>query len=324
MSMRTKLILLAAMLLPGVPNVGMAAEPAYPSRPITIVSGYPPGTPVDSVARIIAVKLGERMQQPVIVENRSGAGSSIGAAAVARAQPDGYTLFISSIANTVNPSLNKLSFDFVKDLAPISMVVNVPVVLVVPSSGPTTLAGLVAAAKSRPGELTFGSSGTGTATHLFAELFSIQTAVKFTHIPYKGSSETVRDLLAGRLDLTFSPAGTVIPHIKSGKLRALAISGQQRAAALPDVPTFSEAGVQGLDFSLWFGLNAPAGTPASIIAYLNKELGVVLDFPEVKSQLAAQAAYPAWSTSDSFGLFVRRDTDRWARVVKAAGIQQSN
>lgn len=292
----------------------------YPTRPVTIIVGYPAGTPVDTIARVIAGKLTERAGRPFLVENKPGAGSSIGAAYVAKAAPDGYTLYLSSIANTTDPSFNKLSFDFAKDLAPISQVCNVPVLLVVPPSGPATVAELIKEAKNKPGSLAFGSSGIGTATHLFAELFSRDSSIKLAHIPYKGSSQAVVDLLAGRIQMMFSPAGTVLQQVKSGKLIALAVSGTQRLAELPNVPTFGESGIKSLDFSLWFGLNTTARTPQPVIDYLNKQVAAVLDDPDIKAKLVPQMIFPVSTSSESFGAFIREDIDRWRRVVAAAGL----
>jgi tripartite-type tricarboxylate transporter receptor subunit TctC len=292
----------------------------YPTRPVTIIVGYPAGTPVDTIARVIAGKLTERAGRPFLVENKPGAGSSIGAAYGAKAAPDGYTLYISSIANTTDPSFNKLSFDFAKDLAPISQVCNVPVLLVVPPSGPATVAELIKEAKNKPGSLAFGSSGIGTATHLFAELFSRDSSIKLAHIPYKGSSQAVVDLLAGRIQMMFSPAGTVLQQVKSGKLIALAVSGTQRLAELPNVPTFGESGIKSLDFSLWFGLNTTARTPQPVIDYLNKQVAAVLDDPDIKAKLVPQMIFPVSTSSESFGAFIREDLDRWRRVVAAAGL----
>ena len=292
----------------------------YPTRPVTIIVGYPAGTPVDTIARVIAGKLTERAGRPFLVENKPGAGSSIGAAYVAKAAPDGYTLYLSSIANTTDPSFNKLSFDFAKDLAPISQVCNVPVLLVVPPSGPATVAELIKEAKNKPGSLAFGSSGIGTATHLFAELFSRDSSIKLAHIPYKGSSQAVVDLLAGRIQMMFSPAGTVLQQVKSGKLIVLAVSGTQRLAELPNVPTFGESGIKSLDFSLWFGLNTTARTPQPVIDYLNKQVAAVLDDPDIKAKLVPQMIFPVSTSSESFGAFIREDLDRWRRVVAAAGL----
>ena len=223
--------------------------------------------------------------QTVIVENKPGAGSSLAAAAVVKSPPDGYTLYLSSIANATNPSFNKLTFDFVTDLAPVSMVADAPVVLAVHPSMPATVQDLVAEAKKKPGQLAFGSSGTGTATHLFAELFAYETAIKLTHVPYKGKlADRHRSARRPYSDRCFPRAGTVVPHIKAATLRGLAVSGRERLAGLPDIPTFAEAGVKGLDSALWFGLNTTAGTPASVIAYLNKEVGAVLNLPDVKER----------------------------------------
>jgi tripartite-type tricarboxylate transporter receptor subunit TctC len=316
-----KSIVLALALTAGLPVVSAKAQDTYPTHTVSIVVGYPGGTPVDTIARVIATKLTDRFGKPVIVENKPGAGSSIGAAFVAKATPDGYTLHLSSIANTTNPAFNKLSFDFAEDLAPVSQVCDVPVLLVVPSSGPQSVADLIAQAKAKPGDFSFGSSGTGTATHLFGELFAHETGTKLTHIPYKGSSQAVVDLLAGRIQIMFSPAGTVLPHIKSGQLRALAVSGRHRVTSLPDIPTFDEAGVKHLDFSLWFGLNTTAGVPKPIINQLNKQIAAVLALPEVKAELEPQMIFPVSTTSESFGAFIREDIERWKRVVKESGLQ---
>src|SRR3569623_322959 len=292
----------------------------YPARPVTIIVGYPGGTPVDTIARVIAGKMTARVGKPFVVENKPGAGSSIGAAYVAKAAPDGYTLYLSSIAITTDPSFNKLSVDFAMDLAPISQVCNVPVLLVVPPSGPASVADLIKDAKAKPGTLAFGSSGIGTATHLFAELFSTDSAIKLAHIPYKGSSQAVVDLLAGRIQMMFSPAGTVLQHVKSGKLVALAVSGNQRLAELPNVPTFGETGIKGLDFSLWFGLNTTGGAPKPVIDYLNKQVAAVLADPEVKAKLVPQMIFPVSTSSAAFGAFIREDLQRWQQVVDAAGL----
>jgi len=319
--MNIKRLCLTTILLMTLPLAGALAQDAYPARTVTIVVGYPGGTPVDTIARVIATKLTDRVGKPFIVEDKPGAGSSLGAAYVVKAPADGYTLYLSSIANTTNPAFNKLTFDFAKDLAPISQVCDVPVLLVVPPSGPKTVAELIAQAKAKPGELAFGSSGSGTATHLFAELFSHETSTKLTHIPYKGSSQAVVDLLAARIQIMFSPAGTVLPHIKAGKLRALAVSGHQRLSDLPDVPTFDEAGVKHLDFSLWFGLNTTAGTPKPVIDYLNKQVAAVLALPDVRAKLVPQMIFPVSTTSENFGAFVSEDIERWKRVVRDAGLR---
>ena len=298
------------------------SQGSYPDKPVKIIVGFPPGTTGDVIARLMAPKMSEGLGQQIVIENKPGAGSSIGAEAVARAPADGYTLLVSTIANTINPSLFKLSFDFQRELAPIAMLAEAPGLLVAhPSSGAQNVQELVAAAKSRPGEILYGSSGIGTFTHLYGELFNLATGVKLAHVPYKGSSQAVTDLLAGRIQLLFTPASTLIPHVKAGTIRALGAIGARRLEALPEVPTLAEAGIAGFEASLWFGLNAPAGTPRGAIERLNREVNRVLALPEIKAQLAAQSIDAVPGTSEQFDALVRQDTEKWARVVKTAGVK---
>jgi tripartite-type tricarboxylate transporter receptor subunit TctC len=287
---------------------------------VKIVVGFPPGTTGDLIARLIAPKMGEGLGQPVVVENRPGGGSSIAAESVVRAPADGSTLLLSTIANTINPSLFKLGFDFSKDLAPIALLAEAPALLVAHPSALHSAQDLVAAAKAKPGEILYGSSGNGTVTHLYGELFNLAAGVKLTHIPYKGSSQAVTDLLAGRIQLLFTPASTVIPHVKAGTLKALGAIGGKRIPALPEVPTLAETGIAGFDAALWFGLNAPAATPVPALERLNREALRALALPEVKAQLAAQSVEPVPGSREAFGAFIGKDTEKWARVVKAAGI----
>lgn len=295
-------------------------QSGYPDKPIRILVGFPPGTTGDLIGRAMAPRMSESLGQQIVIENRPGAGSSLGADAVAKAPADGYTLLLSTIANTINPSLYKLSFDFEKDLVPISLLAEAPALLVAHPSAPGTLGELVAAAKAKPGEIQYASSGNGTVTHLYGELFNLATGAKIGHVPYKGSSQAVTDLIAGRVALLFTPASTVVPHVQSGRLRALAAIGRQRLAALPDVPTFAQAGIAGFESALWFGLNAPAGTPRAVIERLNRETGRVLALPEVKKILQGSSIEPIPGTAENFGAFIRADIERWARVVKTAGI----
>jgi tripartite-type tricarboxylate transporter receptor subunit TctC len=297
------------------------AQDAYPDKPVRIVVGFPPGTTADVIARLMAPKMSEGSGRQFIVENRAGAGSSIAAEAVARAPADGSTLLVSTIANAINPSLFKLSFDFAKDLAPVALLAETPGLLIAHPSAPSGVRELVAAAKAKPGEIAYGSSGNGTVTHLWGELFNLASGVKLTHVPYKGSSQAVTDLLAGRIALLFTPASTVVPQVRAEKAKALAVIGRQRLAALPEVPTLAESGIAGFDSSLWFGLNAPAGTPAAAIARLNREAVRVLALPEMRAQLAAQSIDPAPASSEQFGALIREETEKWARVAKAAGIR---
>jgi len=299
------------------------AQERYPARPIRIIIGFPPGTTGDVIARVLSPRLNERLGQPIVIENRPGAGSSLAAEAVAHAPADGYTLLLSTIANAINPSLySGLSFDFSRDLAPVVLLAEVPALLVAHPSLPAgNPAELVTLARSKPGEIAYASSGTGTVTHLYGELFNLATGVKLTHVPYKGSSQAITDLLAGRIALLFSPASTVIPHVKAGTLKALGVIGQRRIAALPMVPTFAEGGIAGFEAGLWFGLNAPAGTPRAVVDRLNSELARALEQAEVKAQLAGQGIEVAPGSSGQFAALIAAETDKWARVVKGAGLK---
>jgi tripartite-type tricarboxylate transporter receptor subunit TctC len=318
--MRTVAFLLAAALSLGAP-VCAWAQGAYPSRPVKIVVGFPPGSAADVVARIVAARMGEGLGQPLVVENRPGAGSSIAAENVVRAPADGYTLLFGTIANTINTSLSKnLAFDFVRDLVPVAPLASVPNLLVVhPALAVHSVRDLILAAKAKPGEILYGSSGNGTGPHLSGELFNLMTGVKLVHVPYQGSPQAMTDLLAGRVQLMFAPASTALPHIKAGTLRALASSGAARAGAAPDLPTIAESGLPGFDTSLWFGLLAPASTPRDIVDRLHREIARVLAEPEVKAQLAGQGIDPMSGTPAQFAAHIREETMKWARVVQASG-----
>jgi len=305
-------------------GVGQAwAQAGYPNKPVRVVIGFPAGTTGDVVMRILAPLLGDLMGQPVIVENRPGAGSSIAAEAIARSRPDGYTLLLSTTANVINPSLYPgLSYDFLRDLTPVTMLGEAPALLVGhPSLNAKTLPELVALAKARPESMSFASSGNGTFTHLYGELFNQTQGVRLTHIPYKGSSQALTDLLAGRVSLLFTPASTVMAHVKAGTLKAFGLIGRQRLTALPDVPSFAETGIADFESALWFGLNAPAGTPIDIVERLGKELTTVLARPDVRAQLSAQSFNTLPGGVAPFADLLSKETGKWSRIVKAANIK---
>ena len=308
----------AALLL--ATSGGACGQAKFPDRPVKIVVGFPPGSTGDIIGRLIAPKMSESLGQPVVVENRPGGGSSIAAESVARATGDGSTLLLSTIANTINPSLFKLGFDFSRDFTPITLLAEAPALLVGHPSAPQTVQALIAEARAKPGEILYASSGNGTVTHLYGELFNLAAGVKLAHIPYKGSLQAVADLLAGRIQVLFTPASTVVPHVKAGTLRALGTIGRQRLPALPEVPTLAEAGVAGFDAALWFGLNAPAATPTSTVDRLNKETVRAIGLPEIRAQLLALSIDPAPGSSEAFGAFIARDTQKWARVIRTSGI----
>jgi tripartite-type tricarboxylate transporter receptor subunit TctC len=295
---------------------------AQGDKPLRLVIGFPPGTTADVIARLMAPRMAEGLGQPVIVENRPGAGSSIAAESVARAPADGSTLLVSTIANSINPALYKLGFDFTRDLTPIALLAEAPGLLVASAEFPVNSAReLIAAAKAAPGMILYGSSGNGTVTHLYGELFNLGAGVKLGHVPYKGSSQALTDLLAARIQLLFTPASTVVPHVRAEKIKALGAIGRKRLAALPGVPTLAEAGIAGFESGLWFGLNAPAGTPRPMVERLNREVLRVLELAEIRAQLATQSIEAAGGTPEQFGELIRGDTAKWARVVETARIK---
>ena len=310
-------LVIAGTLLPALSH----AQQAWPSRSVRMVVGFPPGSAADVVARLAVPRIAEGLGQPVIVDNRAGASSNIGTEAVVRAAPDGYTILLSSVANTINASLVKgLAFDFLKDLAPVAGMATSPNLLVAhPSLNVKTVQELVAVAKSKPEGVLYGSSGNGTAPHLSGELFNLMAGTKLVHVPYKGSPAAVTDLLAGRVLVMFSPISSVLQHIKAGSVRALASTGAQRAGAAPDLPTVAEAGLPGYETSLWFGVHVPAATPREVIERLNREAARALGNAELRALLAAQGFDPMSGSAAQFGSYVRQDAEKWAKVVQASG-----
>jgi len=294
---------------------------AYPAKSIRVIVGFPPGSGADITARVIGAKAGEALAQQVIVDNRPGAASNIAAELAAKAPADGYTLFIGTVANTINATLYpRLPFDFARDFAPVVLTTAAPNVLVVHTSVPAkSVKELIALAKIRPGQLNYASAGTGTAPHLSGELFNAMAGIRMVHIPYKGSPPAVTDLLAGEVALMFSPSSTVLPHVKSGRLRALAVTTAARLPSLPELPTVAESGLKGYETITWFGFVAPAKTPQAIVARLNAEIVKVLALPEVRNPFEIQGIEVIGGTPEQFASYIRDEITKWAKVIRLSG-----
>ena len=296
----------------------------YPSRPVRIVVGFPAGAAGDLVSRALAGYLGGALGQQFIVENRPGASSNIATEYAARAPKDGYTLFLGTVANVVNAAVSpNLSFDFKKDFEPIALAATVPVVLVVhPSLGVKSVAELIALAQSKPGELSFASSGVATTPHLAGILLNVRAGIKLVGVPYQGSSPAVTDLLAGRTQIMFSAVSVVLPHIQAGTLKALAWAAPKRGAVLPDLPTVAEVGLPELDASIWFGLMAPAGTPKEIQDKIAQTLNAGLKSAELRGQLDKMGYVPLGGTPEDFTRYVDSELRKWQTAVEAAGTKK--
>ena len=303
---------------------GLAAA-AWPEKPIRLIVPYPPGGATDVIGRVMAQRLSGVLGQNVIVDNRGGAGGNIGADAVAKAAPDGYTLLMGAVtSHSIMSTLEKstIKYNFEKDLVPISIVGSVPLVFVVHPSVPVkTLKELITYAKSKPGELSFASSGAGAPQRLAAEMFKRSAGVEMIHVPYKGSGPAMTDLMGGQVLTMVETVPAALPHIRSGKLRALAVTTPQRISMLPDVPTAGEAGMPGFEVSSLFGILAPAGTPRDIVARLNSEITRLLGQPEVQAQLLAQGAYSVTTTPEQAAARVHQEVEMWAKVIKEANVK---
>ncbi len=294
----------------------------YPAKPVTMIVGFPPGTATDSVGRILGERLGARLGKPFIVDNKPGQGGSIGAAAAAKAPPDGYTLLVSATAPlATNPHLySKLPYDSSRDFAPIGLHSWLPYALVVnPNARITTFAELVERAKAEPGKLSYASIGNGTTSHLLMSMLMELTGTKMSHIPYKGSAQAQTDLIGGHVDMTFDTMVSVMPHVKAGTLKALAVSTLSRSKFAPEIPTLSELGVSGFDAGAWLGLLAPAGTPKPIVEKLNRELNAILDEPETQKRLLALGAEILKSTPDEFAAYIKSESEKWGNRVRQSG-----
>jgi tripartite-type tricarboxylate transporter receptor subunit TctC len=299
-----------------------AQAPAYPAKPVRIVVGFAAGGGTDVAARIAAQKLGESLGQSFVVDNRPGASGTIAAEIVAKSQPDGYTLIVGTQTNfAVAPAMyGKVGYDPARDFAPIAVFATSPLLLVVhPSQPVNSVAQLIALAKSRPGQLTFGVGGAGTTPHMSTALFKLMTGVDMVMVPYKGEAPAVTDLLSGQITLMFSNLPVVLPHARSGKLRGLAVTSAQRVAVAPEFPTVAESGLPGFEVETWFGLLAPAGTPRDIVAKLNAETVRAMNLPDVKDKMAAQGLFVVGGTADEFGSYLKAEIAKWAKVVKDSG-----
>lgn len=301
-----------------------ASDGDYPSKPIRIIVPYVPGGASDAVARQVGQKLSDLFGKPVVVENKPGAGGNIGADYVAKAAPDGYTLLLAAAGfMTAAPSMYKnLPFDPAKDFQPLSLLVNAPLLIVVnPNVAATNLSELIALAKAEPGKMTIANGGVGTAQHLGAEYFADYAGIKVNHIAYKGSAPATVDLIAGVVDASLDNLVTLIPHLKTERLRPIAVTSAKRVSILPDVPTASEAGLKGFETGTWYGLVGPAGLSPPIVAKLNKAILQILQMPDVSSRLLEQGLEPAGGTPEAFGELVREGIVRNAKIIKAAGIE---
>jgi tripartite-type tricarboxylate transporter receptor subunit TctC len=300
------------------------AQGNYPNRPIQLVVTVPPGGAADFVGRLIAAKLADALGQSVVITNRGGAGGTTAAAAVAKSDPDGYTLLLNTIAtHGIGPHIYaNLPYDPVKDFSPVILIAKLPLIMAVNADVPAqSVKDLIAQAKARPGELSFCSAGTGGAPHLAGELFKSLTGTELLHVPYRGSGPAVVDLVAGRITMMFDAMPSLLPFITAGKLRALAAASPQRHRLLPDVPSFAELGYPGMDIALWYGVAAPGGTPAPIVQRLNAELIKILSTPDIRKSLTEQGADVQGGTPEEFVEFMRHESARWGTVVKRAGIK---
>jgi len=318
------IIRLAAGLMLALAALNAASQPAaYPNKPVRLIVGAPPGGGNDIMARLIAQKLSEGLGQQVVVENRPGAGATIATDLVAKSAPDGYTLFMTPSAHALSPSIyRKLPFDPVKDFAAIGQMAAVPLVVIVNMSLPAaSLRELIELARARPGSLNFGSGGSGAAQHLATEFLKSLTGIEMVHVPYKGSGQAIPDLIGGQIQLMIEPLPSALPHIRGGKVRALAVTTRQRSASLPDVPTAEEAGLSGFEVMAWYGLLAPAGTPAEVVSRLNAEMNKALAQPAMRDSLAAQGAIPVSGPPQQFMDLIVAEIAKWRPIIQKAGIR---
>jgi tripartite-type tricarboxylate transporter receptor subunit TctC len=314
------------LLLPGLalallPAAALAQD--YPARTVRIIVPFSPGGGTDLIARMLAQKLTESLGATFIVENRPGAGGAVGTAIVAKSPPDGYTLVVVSSSHSINPSVQKsLPYDTRRDLASVSLLMSGPALLVThPSVPAATVKELIALARAKPGALAFGSAGFGTPPHLGAELFKIMAKVDMTHVPYKGNASAFIDVMSGEISVMFPNIVSGLPHVRRGKMRGMAVSSKQRSPIAPEIPTVDESGLPGYEMGSWFGLVAPAGTPAPVIGKLQQATANALRLPDVREKLLAQGAEPIGSTPEEFNSFLDSEIARWAKVIKTSNMK---
>lgn len=312
---------LSLAVLAGGISPSLHAQQAWPTKPVRLVVGYAAGGATDVLARLVALKVGEELGKPVVVENRAGANSNVGAEVVAKAEPDGYTLYVYTIANTINASLyDKLGYDPAKDFEPVGMIAKIPNVLVVNPSLPVkTVADYLRFARESSSGITFASSGSGSSIHLSGEIFRMRSGINMLHVPYRGSAPAVTDLLGGQVQSMFDNTPSAMPHVKAGRLRAIAVTSAQRLPLLPDVPTVAESGYPGFDVQSWFAIAAPTGTPRPVVDRLNAALNKALAAPDVRQRMQDLAANPQPGTPEQMRTFMMAEIKRWHDVVKQSG-----
>ena len=313
------LVLAAALLAASFPSLAQT----WPTRTVKIVVPFPAGGPTDVLTRVLAEKLGGQLGQPVVVENKPGAGGSIGADFVAKSPPDGYTLVMATTStHSIGPYMGKLAYDPVKDFTPIVWVGNATNILVVSPQVPAnSVQELIALAKKEPGKLNYATSGIGTISHLTTELFASMAGVKLTHVPYKGTQQSIPDIMSGQVAILFDNIMTAQPNVKAGKVKALAISSPKRSALVPDIPTVAESGLPGFQSVVWFGLLGPAGTPKAVVDRMNAEMNKALQLPDIQARFTQMGFEPAGGSAADFSQAMQRDAEKWSKVIRDAGVK---
>ncbi len=314
---------IACLLVTAFALGGPALAQPYPAKPVRFVVGFPPGGGTDIMARLLAAKLPEFLGQPIVVENRPGASTNIATEHVVRSAPDGYTILVTTATMTMNSSFyKKLPFDVLRDLAPVSIFSDSPNVLTVRASlAAKDVAEVVALARAKPGVLNYSSAGTGTTQHMTGELFKLRTGTDIVHVPFKGTAPSLTTLIAGDVDMTFANIPSILSHVRTGRLRALAVAGDKRSELMPDVPTMREAGVEGVEVTIWYGVLAPAGTPREIVDTLAAAVIKAARSPDIRTRLHEQGAEPIGNTPEEFARQLREEVARWSKVVAASGIR---